>query len=312
MSRNLGDPWDEIERLTARIRALEKATMLANASVGGGRLRFYDGGELLIEGGNLRVTGTGSVSGTFNVSGTLNVTGTTNLDGPVIIDGNTTVNGSLGITGPTTITGNTAISGTLAVNGATTLNNDLTLGSGRIVAGPLRIDKLGAAGGRVASTGQLILTGSSVFLGASTTIDGPLGVNGMTNLNGLDVSGAKSFIMAHPTREGWVLRHGATESPVSGVEYWGEATLDADGSAEVVLPDYFEALVKPDSAVAFVTGRGFAPSWSDVTDGKFAISGANGGRVSWLVKAERIGGDFNTESPKDEPPADPMATAVAG
>ena len=140
MSRNLGDPWDEIERLTARIRALEKATMLANASVGGGRLRFYDGGELLIEGGNLRVTGTGSVSGTFNVSGAFNVTGTTNLDGPVVIDGNTTVNGSLGITGPTTITGNTAISGALAVNGVTTLGSELKVVGGKITSGNVSIE----------------------------------------------------------------------------------------------------------------------------------------------------------------------------
>lgn len=143
MVRDLSDPWVEIKRLTARVRALEKATPLASSSVGRGRIRLYDGGELLIEGGNLRVTGTGSVSGTFNVSGTLNVTGTTNLDGPVIIDGNTTVNGSLGITGPTTMTGNTAISGTLAVNGPTKITGNTTLTGNLQVNAPGQI-KVGA------------------------------------------------------------------------------------------------------------------------------------------------------------------------
>lgn len=216
MSRNLGDPWDEIERLTARIRALEKATMLANASVGGGRLRFYDGGELLIEGGNLRVTGTGSVSGTFNVSGTLNVTGTSNLDGPVIIDGNTTVNGSLGITGPavltgdtdingsldvngpTKMTGNTAISGTLAVNGAATLKSDLTVNSaGRIIVTGARGNTIIANSRMTFSNGAFIASdaGTSARLtqgtGTCTVDTGYAYLGGGTQ--GLEISTAAGF-----------------------------------------------------------------------------------------------------------------------
>ena len=191
MSRNLGDPWDEIERLTARIRALEKATMLANASVGGGRLRFYDGGELLIEGGNLRVTGTGSVSGTFNVSGTLNVTGTTNLDGPVIIDGNTTVNGALGITGPTTITGNTTVNGALGITGPTTITGNTTISGALAVKGVTTLDnELKVVGGKI-TAGNVRIQGGKVYVG-SMILD-PASHSGYLRMpNGGEVLGAGS------------------------------------------------------------------------------------------------------------------------
>lgn len=166
----MADPWEAVRALERRVKALEKATPLANASVGGGRLRFYDGGELLIEGGNLRVTGTGSVSGTFNVSGTLNVTGTTNLDGPVIIDGNTTVNGSLGITGPTVIAGDTDINGTLDVNGVTKITGNTT------VSGNLQVN----------SPGQ-IKVGSNLTLAPATDGGAILLGAGKINANGTNM-----------------------------------------------------------------------------------------------------------------------------
>lgn len=163
MVRDLSDPWVEIKRLTARVRALEKATPLASSSVGRGRIRLYDGGELLIQDGNLTVSGTGQITGTLNVSGTLNVTGTTNLDGPVVIDGDTDINGTLDVNGATKITGATTVTGNLQVNapGQIQVGANLTLApatdGGAILLG----------GGKINANGtNLVLTadgGVSIF-----------------------------------------------------------------------------------------------------------------------------------------------------
>ena len=121
---------------------------------------------------------------------------------------------------------------------------------------------------------------------------------GTTIYGGLNVSGTKNFIMDHPTKPGWELLHGATESPVSGVEYWGGGTLDATGSAVITLPEYFEALAKPDNRQVLVIGRGATVDWTDVTNGAFTVTGAAGVRFGWMVKAERYGGDFAVERQK--------------
>lgn len=134
MAEDLKALMSELAELKAKVASLERATPLANASVGGGRLRFYDGGELLIEGGNLRVTGTGyvsgtlSVSGTMSVSGTLGVSGSTNLDGPVTINGNVTSTGAFSNSGTFTNAGATNLNGPTNVKGAWKLegNGDIT------------------------------------------------------------------------------------------------------------------------------------------------------------------------------------------
>lgn len=299
----VGGLEQQVQQLWHAVRAVSKAT-LQNGAIGRAGLRIYDGGILTIENGGLSVTGTASVAGTLTGSGTFDWTG------PILLKGAVNVTGNSVFTGTVNVTGNSAFGGTLAILGATTigglvtLNNDLSLGTGRIIAGPVIIDRLGPAGGRIRSTGQLILgDGSgSVYIDGSTTIEGPLGVSGMTNLTGgLDVSGGpKSFKMDHPTRPGWWLRHGSTESPVSGIEYWGEGIIDASGTSAVELPEYFNSLAKPDGRVALVTGRGFAADWTDIEENAFTVSGHPGGRFSWLVKAERHTADFLVEEEKLE------------
>lgn len=262
---------------------------LQNSSIGRAGLRIYDGGVLLIEDGGLSITGTATVTGTLTGSGSLTWTGPSLFEGTVNVTGNSAFGGTLSILGATTI------------GGLVTLNNDLSLGTGRILAGPVIIDRSGPSGGRIRSTGQLILgdaTGA-VYIDGSTTIAGPLGVTGFTNLQGLDVSGPKNFKMEHPSKPGHWLRHGATESPVSGTEYTGRATIGADGTVTVTLPDYFEALNKPENRTAQVTpvGQPFLVGASDIEDGRLTIYGTAGRDVYWLVKAERIGGDFLLEEP---------------
>jgi hypothetical protein len=122
---------------------------------------------------------------------------------------------------------------------------------------------------------------------------------------GLQVSGAKSFVMAHPTHEGYLLRHASTESPVNGVEYWGEAVLGSDGTAVVTLPAYFEALTKPGNRIVQLTAQ-HAPAslaYDPITGGAFTVRGVSGTPFSWLVKAERASqpGDWPIDFPAEAP-----------
>jgi hypothetical protein len=123
--------------------------------------------------------------------------------------------------------------------------------------------------------------------------------NGTTTIfGGLQVSGSKNFVMDHPTREGWELLHGATESPISGVQYWGCSEVGPDGTALVALPEYFTALVKPDSACVAVNGNGAIVGWGGIIDNSFTVTGPAGTSFTWEVKAERIGADFPIEREK--------------
>lgn len=139
MVRDLGDPWVEIKRLQREVRALQKATPLANASVGGGRLRFYDGGELLIEGGNLRVTGAAYVDGTLEVSGILDGVGEFVWTGPWTLAGDGDISGNVDITGVLTLLSELIVqtAGKITINGAdgpTVLQNSrLTLSNGSVL-----------------------------------------------------------------------------------------------------------------------------------------------------------------------------------
>ena len=57
------------------------------------------------------------------------------------------------------------------------------------------------------------------------------------------VNGSQNFEIDHPLDPvGKVLRHNAVEGPDYITFYQGRVTLDANGVAEAVLPDYFEAL----------------------------------------------------------------------
>lgn len=100
----------------------------------------------------------------------------------------------------------------------------------------------------------------------------------------------KSFIIDHPSDPDRYLIHACTESPHSGVEYWGETTLDEQGRATVRLPDYFEALTREDGRAVVVNTcsdeiRNASATYP--TDGQFTIHGGPDLRVTWMVKAIR-------------------------
>lgn len=283
----LGMSLGELMRMVRR----EAIAALQNSSIGRAGLRIYDGGVLLIEDGGLSVTGTANVSGTLTGSGSLTWTGPSLFQGTVNVTGNSAFGGTLSILGATTI------------GGLVTLNNDLSLGTGRILAGPVIIDRLGPAGGRIRSTGQLILgDGSgSVYVDGSTSVQGPLSCTGNFFASGDVGGGSKSFWIDHPTKAGKQLRHGSLEGPEHGVYYRGVVTFDGDGEAVFELPDYFTALVLPeDVPTVQVTGVGrpFLTGAERVVDGRVTAYGDPGREAHVTVTAARA--FFDVEPDKQD------------
>lgn len=147
-----------LRELERRIRRLERANPLSSSSLGRGRMRFYDGSELLIQNGALNVTGSATISGLLDVTGTTNLKGSVSVTGPMeisgttVITGNTNITGELNVTGPTTldgitdIGGDTTITGLLDITGDTTVDGNFEiLGNGLFKAGVTQIEPNGKA-----------------------------------------------------------------------------------------------------------------------------------------------------------------------
>lgn len=180
-------------------------------------------------------------------------------------------------------------------------NNSSTGSAGKIVSAAdyVKVEAGGSGFGsmQISSTAGWIAVPGAIMQvennGAITLSGG-----GTTIYGGLNVSGSKNFVMDHPTKPGMELLHGATESPVSGVQYWGCAEVGPDGTAVVELPEYFEALVKPGTACVGVNGNGAVVGWGDIIDNAFTVTGPAGTSFTWDVKAERVGADFDVEREK--------------
>lgn len=320
----------------ARTRALEVAAPLVASSITRGRLRIGGSAQLLVDSsGGIVVNGSFAGAGTFNwtgpttlagsmtlsgpmsITGTQTVTGTVNLNGPVNIAGTQTVTGTLNVNGPVNIAGAATLSSTLTCSGSIVINGSsnmtlgttfagagLTFGTGAVLS-----SVSGGGAGLFASTtsssfqisnalAQMAVGSKSVLVTATTVT-----INGNTQVNGNHlITGTKSFLMDHPTRPGMWLQHASTESPVSGVEYWGGGTFNTVGECQVSLPDYFEALAKPEGRIVIVSavGRPFLVGADTILRGAFIVYGDAGRSFTWSVKAERFTADFEVEWEKPE------------
>ncbi|MET0716417.1 MAG: hypothetical protein ABWY57_16040 [Mycetocola sp.] len=299
---------DEIPDIFRRIRRLECGANLGFASITRGSLRVASNEGLIVE-GSMKVSGFSIITGTERVIGLLEVLGDLVASGTISLTGPTDITGAVDITGDMHIDGTTELTKTLTVNSPGKIivaggASPLTLESGEMsfgTGGAIDADTTNSGIRMTAGTRRVYVGTGAVAMqydatryvqvnSTGTHVVGVLWADG-----GLQTTGSKSFIMDHPTKADHWLRHGSTESPVSGIEYWGEVELDENGAAIAELPDYFEALAKPGGRTVFVTGRGFSPDWTDIEGNQFTITGAPGKKASWLVKAERFGGDFLTE-----------------
>lgn len=315
----------EFEALKQEMRALQTQSPLESSSVSGGRVRFIGGLLRVDSGGSVQIVGTLEIDGLTTVTGTFNVNGPWNLAGNGVISGNATGTGTLTWNGPWTLNGAGAIAGNVTSTGTWTQNGpwnfngngnvqgDVSVtGGGRLLAGAVTITPSGGGKVQVSSLaidgadGGTIRSGGTIYMvgggGPSVRVVGTLTASDLLVLGDitagtLDVVGSKNFRMPHPLKPGHWLRHGSTESPVSGTEYTGKSTIGLNGSVDVELPVYFETLNKAGNRTVQLTpvGEPFGVGADEVIDGKFTVHGAPGREVFWLVKAERFGGDFLLE-----------------
>jgi len=140
------------------------------------------------------------------------------------------------------------------------------------------------------SNAVLIWQKGSVEVSGSAQIDGSLKVLGNTEIDGVLHTTAKNFAIPHPLRPEERLLHGCLEGPEAGVYYRGEGMLES-GTAVVRLPDYFEALTRPEDRTVQLTAKGTEPfllSYEAVANGRFTVHGSNpSGRFAWEVRAVR-------------------------
>jgi hypothetical protein len=117
------------------------------------------------------------------------------------------------------------------------------------------------------------------------------GFYGVFSNGDFGATGAKTFIIDHPADpENKMIKHFSIESNEVLNVYRGNVVLDANGEAEIQLPDYFHLINTNFSYNLTPIG---APAQMYVLEeineeGKFKIAGgSNGQKISWYVYAER-------------------------
>lgn len=121
-------------------------------------------------------------------------------------------------------------------------------------------------------------------------VKGAATVNGNVSVGGRVVKSNSTFRIDHPLDPSHkYLVHSAVESPDMKNVYDGIVTLDANGEAEVRMPDYFEALNR-DFRYQLTCMGDYAPVYvsHEMQGNGFRISGGKPGlEVSWMVTGIR-------------------------
>ncbi|MEM6261402.1 MAG: hypothetical protein AAGI38_02760 [Bacteroidota bacterium] len=138
-------------------------------------------------------------------------------------------------------------------------------------------------------TGYVMIGNSGYY---RTGTDGATSPTERLDVRGnLDATGTKNFIIDHPDDPyNKILRHFCIESNEGMVMYRGKITLDANGEANVSLPDYFPGLTDETNATVILTPIGrqpFLTSYELNTDNTFSVYGDPNREVSYQVSAER-------------------------
>lgn len=121
--------------------------------------------------------------------------------------------------------------------------------------------------------------------------DGPVVINGPLTVNGALSKSSGSFKIDHPLDPANKnLYHSFVESPDMMNVYNGNITLDAQGEATVLLPDWFEALNKDFRYQLTAIGRPSPNVYvaDEIAGNRFRIAGGTpGAKISWQVTGIR-------------------------
>lgn len=233
-----------------------------------------------------------SSTGNTNVGGGLTVTGNTTT-GTLTTTGNAQVNGALGVATGLTVSAAATITGALSVGGGGTQvdGTHMTLGFAGMQIGE-------KAGSPFGTTYELRVDNSipRSFIDAW----GDLYINqGRTaasvNVNGTLNATTKNFRIEHPLEPEKWLFHSSLEGPETAVIYRGEAQT-VDGRVTITMPDYFEALTRPDGRSVQLTIKvddanpvfGGQIAAGTVANGEFNVYSADSSTAFyWEVKAVR-------------------------
>ncbi len=125
----------------------------------------------------------------------------------------------------------------------------------------------------------------------AVTLVGNVRFLGNLAVTGALSKGAGTFLIDHPLDpKNKLLYHSFVESPDVKNIYDGIATLDEGGEAEIVLPDYFDALNMSPRYQFFALDEAMPGLYvkEEEKDNRFVIAGGNpGGRISWQITGIR-------------------------
>ena len=131
----------DLADIKRRLRILETAAPLQNASIGEDGLRVYGGGVITIENGGLSVSGTAEIIGTLIASGVIDFTGDVTISGPLDVTGLMTLAGDLVVASGGKIT-----AGTIELNpdGSAKFGSMTISPAGKITSGSAEINPDGS------------------------------------------------------------------------------------------------------------------------------------------------------------------------
>ena len=93
----------------------------------------------------------------------------------------------------------------------------------------------------------------------------------------------KAFLIDHPTKPGYKLKHGAVEAPEWGVQYRGNTD-----QSSITLPEYWDGLVRDDSVSTILTPVGeYQCLYVKHQDNKHVCVGGVSGCFNYVVYGER-------------------------
>lgn len=142
--------------------------------------------------------------------------------------------------------------------------------------------------------------GSNAFVVSGTSV----GVGTATPSYKLEVVGdfaatTKSFVIKHPNKPGWLLRHGSLEGPENGIYIRGRAKANKyENKIFIEFPEYWKNLIDQETITVQLTslkrGQDLFVAWVDI-NGMFVEGNVDEIEFFYLVNASRIDSTFSVE-----------------